>query len=112
MHDLLSGPRPFGQKGSYKLEYCSVADGGSVDILPTVSGSGLIDFIWIACHYGNQIDMYVDGETNPSISIPAQRFFAAEYVDTQPAFAGPWFSGNGADGGIGVGGFLPIPFST
>jgi len=110
--DVLSPMRPPGRKGSHKLEYQPLASGGRIDLLPSLAGPGYVESIFLACKYATTLNVYVGGGTAPSLSVPVPPFFAATYVDTQPAFASPWFSGNGGPNGIGVMTRLPIPFAS
>lgn len=110
--DLLSPMRPPGRKGSHKLEYQPLAAGGAIDLLPSLAGPGYVESIFVACKYETTLNVYVDGATTPSLSVPVPSFFAAAYVDSQPALASPWFSGNGGQNGIGVMTRLPIPFAS
>lgn len=99
-----------GTKGSYKNEYLSVANGATVDLLPLTSGAGLVDWMFLGVPYGCTLTIIIDGVTTYSGEV--QRFFCAEYADTQTPYAGKWFMFNGSASGLGLATRLPVPFST
>jgi hypothetical protein len=112
--DILT-QKPFGTKQSYKNEYASLASGQTADILPTVTGSGYVDHIYVGADSSFEVKIYIDGETNPSSDITNLLDLCGDhYVDTQPSFAGRWIiGGNAGVEGVGSCGLiLPVPFKT
>jgi hypothetical protein len=112
--DILT-EKPFGTKQSYKNEYAYLGSGATTDVLPTVTGSGYVDHIYIAAVSSFEVKIYVDGETNPSSDITNLLDLCGDhYVDTQPSFAGRWIiGGNAGVQGVGSCGLiLPVPFKS
>lgn len=116
--DVLSPDRPVGTKGGYMNDRVLVNPQASVPLLPTVSGSGYIDHLW-TCGYGDDtiwVQVTVDGEQTPSISLPVRFLMGAFYSnDGQAPFMGRFITANGVSGtpGIICGSMnLPIPFAT
>lgn len=107
---FLGGLTTPGTKGNSKLEYYSLANGATVDLLPLVSGAGFVDWMFLGVPYGQTLTIIIDGVT--AYSGEVQRFFCAEYADTQAPFFGKWFMFNGTASGLGLSTRLPIPFTT
>lgn len=106
---------PIGIKGQFGQKAVACNASATIDLLPLTSGSGYVDDIWLAIYQGGLINVYIDGEMSPSISIPTWALTGNAYYTERPAVATPWFASNGtggASGGLGLKLSLPIPFST
>ncbi len=101
--------RPYGVKGGYTTGPASpvvVANGATYDILPTITGPGIVDSVWVAFQGDWSLSVPVDGELTPSLNTDAgYAFFTARNA---AYFAHPYFTNYGNAWGMQV----PIPFTT
>lgn len=103
-----------GTKSSYKTEYQAITAGNSVDILPLTNGSGYVDHIFaVADKYNVQVNVFVDGESSPSISALITDLCGDHYADSQPGFVTKWLISTRFNSAAhpSCGFYLPIPFS-
>ncbi len=96
-----------GEKGDYQLQYATVADGATIEILPEVTGAGYIDWMFMGIPAGERLILTIDGDV--VYDDIARYFFAGEYSDSQPAHTkGKWIWWNNSGAGISC--TIPIPF--
>lgn len=112
--DLLSTDKPAGTISSSLLKNFSLTNGTTADVLPTVTASGYVsELVLFTNQYSIEIIVTVDGEGTPSIDMNLADLLGDDYMDTQPAFANNWISGDNSGAGTLGGAFrLPIPFSS
>lgn len=103
--------RPYGTKGCQKYEYQTVHPSNSFDVLPTVSGQGYVDCIWIGLeNWRNwQFSLTIDGEGTPSTNLVAiENFFGALKLGTTGIpFRSEWLASE-----FSYMSMIPIPFTT
>ena len=116
--DILS-TRPIGVKyvnGLIERQYAS--PGVEYEVLNVSGrGGGYIDFFQVVCRWYSLIRIYVDGESEPSIAVPANMFFAAAYgavANDGEVFAAKWFACGQLSDDVTMEGttWLPIPFTS
>lgn len=114
--DILSSGKAYGTKGGFQNDYLNLPASGTVDVLPTVTGAGYIDTLWIGgngCAWNCEVKVFVDGEATASIDVPLPAIMGGFYNVNGSSFVGRW-TGASNTATSGVSGYLklPIPFSS
>ncbi|MCK1668615.1 DUF2961 domain-containing protein [Bradyrhizobium sp. 153] len=121
--DILSPDKKTGTIASQKKEYASVAGSATVTLVD-YAGFGYVDTLLFAAQYSNgasltggTINIYIDGNSTPDISVGLDVFFQSLYMTGATApnryFQSKFFSVN-TDGGnvMSYMSRLPIPFAS
>ena len=111
---ILAVDKPAGTVGSEVHKNLSINNAATATILSTVNGSGYVSELFIASNqYATEVIITVDGEGTPSIDQNIADLLGDNYLDTQPAFNGPWIAGsNNGSGQPGGTLRIPIPFAS
>jgi hypothetical protein len=119
--DLLMETKTPGTLVTRKTEYQSVSGAATQTIL-NYAGEGYVSSLFLAVIYSDKnsfynglINVYVDGESTPSVSVTLAQFFMAVYQADLAAhcFNNKFFGCNAdASSQISVFSALPIPFAT
>jgi len=117
--DVLSPDKPTGILGYQQQGPVTVASGATQNLLDFSGADGYVDSIFLALDGGANADInsctiniYYDGEVNPTVSAPLGCFFMATYNPKN--FASKYII-YGADYASGIGSYLcriPIPFTN